>query len=260
MEKIEKRFCLTDREYLILMKLIGVRSYKGIPLDIDQNIDEKAVLRELFEMSKKGIVQTEENGFRVCDELREMMENIKKATCIWNICAPEGNKPIKTLYKGKMTTVTEKNIWDRQHIVVYQGSYKDILHEIEEENYYPHSKLNFEEYRRESNYQRKTIYRTEPSIWKSEPILLMGTEQDKEEYGDSVEQIRKNKKLGLIIDGYGGKNMEKHRYILVEKRALEDWLIVRGGGVVIGYPYHEKILEYYLDMFSKNSKPDPGDE
>lgn len=104
---MERRYCFTEQEFLILAGSLEIRQMYGFKPEEPVRTDEKEVYQQLFKMTKKGFLEASEDGYLVISEIRELFHYIKEADSVITICAVDGSFPEKCVYPGEKAVLME---------------------------------------------------------------------------------------------------------------------------------------------------------
>ena len=104
---MERRYCFTEQEFLILAGSLEIRQMYGFKPEEPVRTDEREVYQQLFKMTKKGFLEASEDGYLVIPEIREMFHYIKEADSVITIRAVDDSFPEKCIYPGEKTVMIE---------------------------------------------------------------------------------------------------------------------------------------------------------
>lgn len=105
--EMERRYCFTEQEFLILAGSLGIRSLYGFkPLE-PLKTDDKEIYQQFFRMTKKGFLAASEDGYVAAPEIRELFSYLKKSDRVITICDVDDGFPEKCIYAGEKFVLIE---------------------------------------------------------------------------------------------------------------------------------------------------------
>ncbi len=105
--EMERKYCFTEQEFLILASSLGIRSLYGFKPQEPLRTDDKELYQQFFRMTKKGFLAASEDGYLVVPEIRELFSYLKKSESVITICDVDDRFPEKCIYAGKKFVLIE---------------------------------------------------------------------------------------------------------------------------------------------------------
>ena len=106
-EKLNKKYCFTDQEFLILAGSLGIKSLYGFKPTEPVRKQEREVYQQLFKMTKKGFLEAVEDGYLVVPDIRELFRYMKDSRSVISVCAADDSFPEKCIYTGDNAVLVE---------------------------------------------------------------------------------------------------------------------------------------------------------
>lgn len=105
--EMERRYCFTEQEFLILASSLGIRSLYGFKPKEPLKTDDKELYQQLFRMTKKGFLNVSGEGYLVTPGIRELFYHLKKSDSVITICDVDDSFPEKCIYAGQKFVLIE---------------------------------------------------------------------------------------------------------------------------------------------------------
>ncbi len=106
-DKMNKKYCFTDQEFLILAGSLGIKRLYGLKPIEPVKRQEREIYQQLFRMTKKGFLEALEDGYLVTPDIRELFRCLKEAENVIVICAMDDSFPEKCIYLGEKAVLIE---------------------------------------------------------------------------------------------------------------------------------------------------------
>lgn len=104
---LNKRYCFTDQEFLILAGSLGIKSLYGFKPTEPVRRQERELYQQLFRMTKKGFLEVLEDGYLVVPDIRELFRHMRNARSVISVCAVDDSFPEKCVYTGDKAVLVE---------------------------------------------------------------------------------------------------------------------------------------------------------
>lgn len=105
--EMERRYCFTEQEFLILASSLGIRSLYGFKPQEPLKTDDKELYQQFFRMTKKGFLDASKEGYLVTPGIRELFYHLKKSDSVITICDVDDSFPEKCIYAGQKFVLIE---------------------------------------------------------------------------------------------------------------------------------------------------------
>lgn len=106
-DKMNKKYCFTDQEFLILAGSLGIKRLYGLKPIEPVKRQERELYQQFFRMTKKGFLEASEDGYLVTPDIRELFRYLKEAESVIVICAMDDSFPEKCVYLGEKAVLIE---------------------------------------------------------------------------------------------------------------------------------------------------------
>ena len=106
-DKMNKKYCFTDQEFLIIAGSLGIKSLYGLKPIEPVKKQERELYQQFFRMTKKGFLEASEDGYLVTPDIRELFRYLKEAESMMVICALDDSFPEKCVYLGEKAVLIE---------------------------------------------------------------------------------------------------------------------------------------------------------
>lgn len=104
---MNKKYCFTDQEFLILAGSLGIKSLYGLKPIEPVKRQERELYQQFFKMTKKGFLEASQEGYLVAPDIRELFRYLKEAESVIVICAMDDSFPEKCVYLGEKAVLIE---------------------------------------------------------------------------------------------------------------------------------------------------------
>lgn len=105
--EMERKYCFTEQEFLILASSLGIRSLYGFKPQEPLKTDDKELYHQFFRMTKKGFLEASEEGYLVTPEVRELFYHLKRSDSVITIRDVDDSFPEKCIYAGQKFVLIE---------------------------------------------------------------------------------------------------------------------------------------------------------
>ena len=106
-DKMNKKYCFTDQEFLILAGSLGIKRLYGLKPIEPVKKQERELYQQFFRMTKKGFLEASEDGYLVTPDIRELFRYLKEAESVIVICSMDDSFPEKCVYSGEKAVLIE---------------------------------------------------------------------------------------------------------------------------------------------------------
>lgn len=105
--EMERKYCFTEQEFLILASSLGIRSLYGFKPQEPLKTDDKELYQQFFRMTKKGFLDASKEGYLVTSGIRELFYHLKKSDSVITVCDVDDSFPEKCVYAGRKFVLIE---------------------------------------------------------------------------------------------------------------------------------------------------------
>lgn len=215
-------YVLSMEELVILAAGTGISQFYGIEADRIPQFTQEEYMQQIFEMTKKGLLEAEDDHVVVAEGCGEIFRSIRDAGYLL-LCYPgEESMPQRCLYVAKDVAVMESSAIDSKKVRVKMIKKEEISDCIMDETYFP------------------------DGIPVSDAMFDQAVlETSFDGFYPSIEQVMKRKETWMVIDSLNPATGEMYGRLRITKNPFGYGLVYQGEKEISRY-FQKDLLADYL--------------